>query len=94
MRATYVAIVTSVLLAGCKVGPDYHRPIVEVPTAYRNEPAQAPVATANVDWWTQFDDPVLTQLIAEGLAHNKTIKIAAPKLAMAPDALRPIASDK
>jgi multidrug efflux system outer membrane protein len=82
MRRSYVASVAGVLLAGCKIGPDYHRPPVDVPTAYRHEPAQA-AATANVDWWTQFDDPVLNQLIAEGLAHNKSIKIAAANVEQA-----------
>lgn len=82
MRHAHAAAVAAVLLAGCKVGPDYHRPIVDVPQAYRHEAAQA-AATANVDWWTQFDDPVLNQLIAEGLAHNKTIKIAAANVEQA-----------
>jgi outer membrane protein, multidrug efflux system len=77
MRHAYVAAVAGVLLlAGCKVGPDYHRPPVDVPPAYRHTQAQAVVA-ANVDWWMQFDDPILDQLIADGLAHNKSIKIAA-----------------
>jgi multidrug efflux system outer membrane protein len=82
MRRAYVAFVAGVLVAGCKAGPDYHRPAVDVPKAYRYEPAQA-AETANVDWWTQFDDPVLDQLIADGLANNKTIKIAAANVEQA-----------
>ncbi len=84
MRNVYVAIVAGVLLAGCKVGPNYHRPSVDVPTTYRHEPVQASESvTANVDWWAQFDDPVLNQLIADGLAHNKNIKIAAANVEQA-----------
>ena len=84
MRNVYVATVAGVLLAGCKGGPDYHRPTVDVPTVYRHAPVQASEsATANVDWWTQFDDPVLNQLIADGLAHNKNIKIAAANVEQA-----------
>ena len=74
------------LLAGCKIGPDYHRPAVVVPKAYLYEPAQA-ATTANVDWWTQFNDPVLNQLIADGLANNKSIKIAAANVEQAGAAL-------
>jgi multidrug efflux system outer membrane protein len=85
VRRAYVASVAgvaAVLLAACKVGPDYHRPAVTVPKAYLYEPAQA-AATANVDWWTQFNDPVLDQLIGEGLANNKSIKIAAANVEQA-----------
>lgn len=64
------------LLAGCAVGPDYERPDVEVPAAYRYEPANV-AETANTAWWKQFDDPVLDQLIADALAGNPNVMIAA-----------------
>jgi outer membrane protein, multidrug efflux system len=64
------------------MGPNYHRPAVVVPTAFLFEPARA-AAAANVDWWTQFDDPVLDQLIRDGLANNKSIKIAAANVEQA-----------
>jgi multidrug efflux system outer membrane protein len=82
MRSAYVANLASVLLAGCAVGPNYHRPTVVVPAAFLYEPAQA-AAAANVDWWTQFNDPVLDQLIRDGLANNKSIKIAAANVEQA-----------
>src|SRR5215472_6357109 len=69
MRRAYVAAAAGVLLAGCKVGPDYHRPAVDAPKAFLYEPAEAATA-ASLDWWTQFNDPVLNQLIADGLANN------------------------
>jgi outer membrane protein, multidrug efflux system len=83
MRHGCVACVAGVLLAGCKLGPDYHRPTIDVPQAYRHQAAPVAAATANVDWWRQFDDPVLNQLITDGLAHNKTIKIAAANVEQA-----------
>jgi multidrug efflux system outer membrane protein len=64
------------------VGPNYHRPTVVVPAAFLYEPAQA-AAAANFDWWTQFNDPVLDQLIRDGLANNKSIKIAAANVEQA-----------
>jgi outer membrane protein, multidrug efflux system len=64
------------------MGPDYHRPAVTVPAAFQYAPAQV-AATANTEWWLQFDDPVLSQLIAEGLANNKDIKIAAANVEQA-----------
>ena len=58
------------------LGPDYKRPSVEVPQTFLYEPEETG-ETANTTWWNQFDDPVLDRLIAEALAHNKNVKIAA-----------------
>jgi multidrug efflux system outer membrane protein len=69
-------------LAGCLLGPDYRRPAVEVPPAYRFEPAEAARA-ADTAWWRQFEDPVLEGLIAESLAHNLGLAIAAANVEQA-----------
>ena len=39
------AAMFSALLAGCSVGPNYHRPAVQTPTAFR-EPAENPQVQA------------------------------------------------
>jgi outer membrane protein, multidrug efflux system len=80
--ASVAGLASGLLLSGCKVGPDYHRPTVVVPKAFQYEPVEV-AATANVDWWTQFNDPVLNQLIVDGLANNKSIKIAAANVEQA-----------
>ena len=67
------AVVCFSLLAGCAVGPDYHRPNVDVPAKYRYEIAEA-ADTANTQWWNLFEDPVLDQLIADALAGNNDVK--------------------
>jgi outer membrane protein, multidrug efflux system len=82
MRRVYAVTVACILLAGCKVGPDYHRPAIETPEAFAHEPANV-TATADVEWWKLFGDPVLNQLIAEALANNKNIKIAAANVEQA-----------
>jgi multidrug efflux system outer membrane protein len=64
-----------VLLFGCMVGPDYVRPVVDVPAAFRYEEKQAE-ETANTAWWKQFQDPLLDALITEALANNRNVKIA------------------
>ena len=64
------------------VGPDYVRPVVDVPAAFRYEDREAQ-ETANTEWWKQFQDPVLDALIAEALANNKNIKIAAANIEQA-----------
>jgi len=72
---SFIVIAFAILIAGCMVGPDYVRPVVDVPAAFRYEDREAK-ETANTEWWKQFQDPVLDALIAEALANNKNVKIA------------------
>jgi outer membrane protein, multidrug efflux system len=66
----------ALLLGGCMVGPDYVRPKVETPDSFRYADREAP-DTVDTAWWQQFQDPVLDGLIAEALANNRNVKIAA-----------------
>ncbi len=75
MRVTAAVVLCAALLAGCMLGPDYRRPAVDAPKAFRFEPQEV-ADTANTAWWQQFGDPVLDQLIAEALANNLNVKVA------------------
>ena len=77
MRRLATALI--VLLCGCAVGPDYQRPAVTSPDAWRIEYPQA-AEVANTAWWEQFGDPVLNQLIEEGLRENRDLRIAAARV--------------
>lgn len=65
-----------ILLAGCAVGPDYQRPEVVAPAAFRAAPPTV-AQTPDSEWWKRFEDPVLDDYIVEALAHNKNLQIAA-----------------
>lgn len=70
-------------LTGCKVGPNYKRPVVDMPDSYRGamapdiatEPAGTPLGAQK--WQSVFTDPVLQQLINQALKNNYDVKIAA-----------------
>jgi multidrug efflux system outer membrane protein len=82
MRAhVRLAVAAAVVLAagGCTVGPDYVKPAIESPPAWRIEYAQA-ADVANTRWWEQFDDPVLTALIDSALQENRDLVIAAARV--------------
>jgi len=73
-----VAVATAVLLAGCAVGPDYHRPDTSIPAAFKEAPAGWKVAQPadradRGPWWTVYDDPQLDALIGKLNASNQTI---------------------
>ncbi len=72
-------------LAGCMVGPNYHRPVVQTPTAYRdlgeNRQAQAQAASyADLPWWQVFQDPQLQELIRTALKQNYDLQIATERI--------------
>jgi multidrug efflux system outer membrane protein len=77
-----VSCLLAALLAGCTLGPDYARPPVDAPAAYRFEPKDT-ATVANTEWWKQFGDPVLDALIAEALANNRNVRIAAANVEQA-----------
>ena len=75
-RVMIIFIMLVICMAGCMMGPDYKRPRINAPESFRYEPKEV-AETANTDWWKQFKDPVLDQLITEALANSKSVKIAA-----------------
>jgi len=64
------------LLTGCMtVGPDYKRPAIDTPAAWRFEEKEVR-DLANTAWWQQFKDPVLDHLVSQALQANKDLLIA------------------
>src|SRR5277367_6329922 len=79
------AVLAAGLLAGCMVGPNYHRPAAQPPTAFRdlsdNPQAQAQVASyADLPWWQVFQDPQLQELMRVALKQNYDLLIATERI--------------
>jgi outer membrane protein, multidrug efflux system len=73
------------LFAGCSVGPNYHRPAVQPPAAYRelseSPQAQAQAASyADLPWWQVFQDPQLQELIRTTLKQNYDLQLATERI--------------
>ena len=79
MKTRIAAACIAVALAGCTVGPDYVRPTVESPPAWRIDYPKA-AEVANIKWWEQFGDPVLDQLVETALRENRDLLIAAARV--------------
>ena len=72
------------LLAGCSVGPDYVRPGVETPAAFK-EQAEWKIAeprdfAPRGDWWRIFGDPQLDALMQRVDEANQTVAAAAAQV--------------
>ena len=76
---TLAAFVAARRVAGCTVGPDYVRPDVDTPAAWRIDYPKA-AEVANTKWWEQFGDPVLNGLIETALRENRDVRIAAARV--------------
>ena len=79
---------TALWLAACAVGPNYHRPALDVPAKFRGAPEAAQVAAfAELQWWMVLEDPVLQSLIRDALANNYDLRIAANRVLQAREQL-------
>jgi multidrug efflux system outer membrane protein len=80
MRAKVVsAAVLLLTFSGCKVGPNYQRPALDVPGQYRGLAPGLGTGSgfAEMKWESVFTDEVLQKLIKEALTNNYDIRIAA-----------------
>ena len=87
MRVPALLLFTAAL-AGCTVGPDYRpRAAAElgVPAGY-SVPAQATPEDLT-RWWSNFDDPVLGQLVEQARVTNTDVAQAVARLRQAREAL-------
>ena len=76
-------VLPAALLCGCVMGPNYHRPQVPVPAAFRNAPppgAGASASLAESKWQTLFSDDTVNQLVSKALANNFDLRIAAERV--------------
>lgn len=79
MRAKAVfstVIALGFLLGGCSLAPEYSRPQLELPQAWKNGGQE----TLSARWWTRFNDPVLTELVDDALVHNRDIAAASARV--------------
>jgi len=88
LRPFIAAMLASSLIAGCAVGPNYHKPDVQTPAVYHdlseNPQAQAQAASyADLPWWQVFTDPVLQDLIRTALKQNYDLQTATERISAA-----------
>jgi NodT family efflux transporter outer membrane factor (OMF) lipoprotein len=78
--------VLSILLTGCAVGPNYHRPLVSTPGQWTASNAQGTKAGAPVDvdqWWHSFHDAELDSLIQRAVTANYDLAQASARVSEA-----------
>lgn len=85
-------LATAFQITGCTVGPKYHTPTAEIPTAYKEvgdwKPAQPNDQNLGGNWWTVFQDPQLNALEDQVAVSNQNLKAAEAQYRQARAALR------
>jgi len=70
-------LIPAAALSACAVGPNYVRPSVETPPAFKEAAGWTPAKPADGldqgDWWSMFDDPMLDALERKVSISNQTI---------------------
>jgi multidrug efflux system outer membrane protein len=79
MNRLIAAFAILLLLAGCKIGPDYRRPDLTSPPVWMVDMQKAQ-DMANTAWWEQFNDPVLNDLIRTALQENRDLRTATARV--------------
>ncbi|MCC6531442.1 MAG: efflux transporter outer membrane subunit [Burkholderiales bacterium] len=94
------SLLAAALLGACQgVGPDYVRPSVAVPDAYKNaggswKPAQPADVSARGPWWTLFKDPELNALAERVGPANQSIRQAEARYRQAQALVRQAQADR
>jgi NodT family efflux transporter outer membrane factor (OMF) lipoprotein len=101
LRRGHAAPVVALLVCGCAVGPNFHRPAAPAAAGYASTPLPVVTVSSPVyggtpqrflsgrdipfDWWTAFQSPQLNTLVAQALRANPTIESAKAALRQARD---------
>jgi multidrug efflux system outer membrane protein len=78
--AKFVICILFLLLAGCAIGPNYHRPNVHAPPAFRGDAVALTNSMGDMPWWQLFQDPTLQALIATALTNNYDARLAVARV--------------
>jgi NodT family efflux transporter outer membrane factor (OMF) lipoprotein len=72
-------------LTSCVLGPNYKRPAIETPSAYRGATSAqpGPESITDLKWFELFRDDQLTQLVSTALKQNFDLRIAAERVLQA-----------
>lgn len=78
-------IVAGGLAASCTLGPNYKRPVVEMPAVHRGAATSSatPESLADLKWFELFRDDQLTRLVSTALTQNFEVRIAAERVLQA-----------
>ena len=84
-RSIMVLALATIMFSACKVGPNYHKPAVQVPSSFHapseTQQVQSQATSfADLPWWQVFHDPQLQELIRTALKQNYDLQTAVERV--------------
>lgn len=81
MKINCKSLLLMLLLSSCKVGPNYHKPVMDIPEKFKEAGADWKVINPSDykdrgNWWKIFNDPKLDELEEQLSKNNHSIKSA------------------
>ncbi len=86
-------LIAAVVVSGCTSGPDFQRPDSDVPASFAELGAESRASSRRslpreaaadlTEWWSQFGDPVLSDLITRAVKSNLGLAQAAARIRQA-----------
>ena len=81
-------IAVALMISGCVIGPDYQTPTSNFDSEYLYQDTAGIVTgerskAHSQAWWTQFNDPLLNQLVIDAQHQAIPLKVAAQRIRMA-----------
>ncbi|MFS8368981.1 efflux transporter outer membrane subunit [Acetobacter indonesiensis] len=79
---------SSMLLTACTVGPNYQPDRMKVPAQFKEAAEEHPATPAEIErtnkemteWWSSFNDPMLTSLVQQAIEGNFDLQIAGQRI--------------
>jgi outer membrane protein, multidrug efflux system len=82
------ALLLTLALAGCTLGPDYERPQMALPAEYPE--VSTGEAAVPAHWWMLYRDATLDELVASGRNSNADVRLAVARVQEAEGVLREV----
>ena len=78
--ARWALVGASLPLAGCMVGPNYKRPPLVPPAAFKSQATSEATPPMAREWWRLYADPNLDRLIETATASNQSLELAVARV--------------
>jgi outer membrane protein, multidrug efflux system len=69
-------VLSTIVMVSCKVTRPYQSPVINTDSLFRDRTTTDTTTIADLHWNELFTDPVLQNLIADGIAHNLDLQMA------------------
>src|SRR5690242_512806 len=87
-RQLIAPFILIILISSCKVGKEYERPALQLPTQFNNVSFADTSSIADIPWQNFFTDTTLQNLIKLGITYNHDLLLAIKRIDVAQERVK------